>query len=138
SSTTSPTATSSAPGCAPPSSARATFSCAASTGCCTGHGATWPRVWCCVCPPATRTTSRARARGSRPPICTPRRRRARRGAASALALERDRDSAYVLSLGGRVDLWRDTVFGFVDVILPLNRDGFRSDVIPLLGVEAAF
>jgi hypothetical protein len=62
----------------------------------------------------------------------------RRFEAPVLGLERDRDSAYDLSLGGRVDLWRDTLFGFVDVILPLTRDGFRSDVIPLLGVEAAF
>ena len=40
--------------------------------------------------------------------------------------------------GGRVNLWHDTVFGFANVILPLNRDGFRSDVIPLVGIEAAF
>jgi hypothetical protein len=58
--------------------------------------------------------------------------------APVLGLERDRASTYDLSLGGRVDLWRDTVFGFANVILPLNRDGFRSDVIPLVGVEAAF
>ena len=58
--------------------------------------------------------------------------------APVLGLERERASTYDLSLGGRVDLWRDTVFGFANVILPLNRDGFRSDVIPLVGVEAAF
>jgi hypothetical protein len=58
--------------------------------------------------------------------------------APILGLERDRASAWDLSLGGRVNLWRDTVFGFANVLLPLNRDGFRSDVIPLVGVEAAF
>ena len=58
--------------------------------------------------------------------------------APVLGLERERASTYDLSLGGRVNLWRDTVFGFANVILPLNRDGFRSDVIPLVGVEAAF
>jgi len=62
----------------------------------------------------------------------------RRFTAPVLGLERDRASAYDLSLGGRVNLWHDTFFGFANVILPLNRDGFRSDVIPLVGVEAAF
>ena len=62
----------------------------------------------------------------------------RRFMAPVLGLERDRASAYDLSLGGRVNLWHDTVFGFANVILPLNRDGFRSDVIPLVGFEAAF
>ena len=62
----------------------------------------------------------------------------RRFEAPLLGLERDRASAYDLSLGGRVDLWRDTVFGFVDIVLPINQDGFRSGVIPLLGIEAAF
>jgi len=62
----------------------------------------------------------------------------RRFTAPVLGLERDRASAYDLSLGGRVNLWHDTVFGFANVILPLNRDGFRSDVIPLVGIEAAF
>ena len=62
----------------------------------------------------------------------------RRFTAPVLGLERDRASTYDLSLGGRVNLWHDTVFGFANVILPLNRDGFRSDVIPLVGVEAAF
>jgi hypothetical protein len=45
---------------------------------------------------------------------------------------------YDLSIGGRIDLWRDTIIGFVNAIVPLNRDGFRSDVIPLAGIEAAF
>ncbi|TMB16900.1 MAG: hypothetical protein E6J59_17795 [Deltaproteobacteria bacterium] len=62
----------------------------------------------------------------------------RRFMAPVLGLERDRASTYDLSLGGRMNLWHDTVFGFANVILPLNRDGFRSDVIPLAGVEAAF
>jgi hypothetical protein len=64
--------------------------------------------------------------------------RADGGRAPFLGLERDRVSTYELSLGGRVNLWRDTVFGFVNVLLPLNDDGFRSDVIPLVGFEAAF
>ena len=49
-----------------------------------------------------------------------------------------RPDYYDLSIGGRVNLWRDTVIGFVNAIVPLNRDGFRSDVIPLAGIEAAF
>jgi hypothetical protein len=62
----------------------------------------------------------------------------RRFTAPVLGFDRSRDSFYDLSLGGRVNLWRDTVFGFANVVLPLNRDGFRSDVIPLVGLEAAF
>jgi hypothetical protein len=58
--------------------------------------------------------------------------------APLLGLERDRPSAWDLSLGGRVNLWRDTFFGFANVIVPLNREGFRSDVIPMVGLEAAF
>jgi hypothetical protein len=62
----------------------------------------------------------------------------RRFEAPFLGLERERAGAYDLSLGGRLNLWRDTVFGFADVILPLNDEGFRSDVIPLVGLEAAW
>jgi len=62
----------------------------------------------------------------------------RRFRAPVLGFDRGRANPYDLSLGGRVDLWRDTVFGFVNVLLPLDRAGFRSDVIPLIGLEAAF
>src|SRR5262249_19184782 len=58
--------------------------------------------------------------------------------APLFGLERDRASTYDVSVGGRLNLWRDTVFAFADAILPVTRDGFRSDVIPLAGVEAAF
>jgi opacity protein-like surface antigen len=44
---------------------------------------------------------------------------------------------YDVSIGGRVDLWHGTIIAFANVILPLNRDGFRSDVIPLVGLEVA-
>jgi hypothetical protein len=47
-------------------------------------------------------------------------------------------SYYDLSIGGRVTLWGDTVFGIVNVVVPLNEQGVRSDVIPLVGIEAAF
>jgi len=49
-----------------------------------------------------------------------------------------RPDFYDLSIGGRVNLWRDTLIGFVNAIVPLNADGFRSDVIPLVGIEATF
>jgi hypothetical protein len=62
----------------------------------------------------------------------------RQVSAPLFGLRRDRISTYNVSLGGRVNLWRDTVFLFGNVLLPLNRDGFRSDVIPLGGIEAAF
>jgi hypothetical protein len=47
----------------------------------------------------------------------------------------DRTDFYDLSVGGRVNLWRETVIGFGNVVIPLNRDGFRADAIPLLGLE---
>ena len=58
--------------------------------------------------------------------------------APLFGLEGGRQSFYDFSLGGRVMLWRDTVIGFANVLLPLNDDGFRSNVIPLVGVEAVF
>jgi len=48
-----------------------------------------------------------------------------------------RPSFYDLSVGSRLRLYR-AVFVFASVLLPLNRDGFRSDVVPLAGVEAVF
>jgi hypothetical protein len=50
----------------------------------------------------------------------------------------ERPVYYDLSVGGRVILWRDTLIAFAHVIVPLNRDGFRSDLIPLAGIEATF
>jgi len=51
---------------------------------------------------------------------------------------RARPSYQDLSVGGRFNVWRDTVFLVVDVRVPINDDGFRSDVIPLFGVEATY
>jgi hypothetical protein len=51
---------------------------------------------------------------------------------------RARPSYYDLSVGGRFNVWRDTLFLVIDVRVPLNDDGFRSDVIPLFGFEATF
>ena len=53
-------------------------------------------------------------------------------------LEPGRPSYYDLSIGGRVNLWRDTVFGMVNVIVPVNRDGVRASVVPLVGIEVVF
>ncbi|HXJ35666.1 MAG TPA: hypothetical protein VMS22_16660 [Candidatus Eisenbacteria bacterium] len=48
------------------------------------------------------------------------------------------ENYYDVSVGGRVDLWHDRVFGLFNVIVPVNRDGVRSNVIPLVGIEATF
>ena len=62
----------------------------------------------------------------------------RRGAAPLFGLDTGRFDYYDLSLGGRAGLWRDTLFGFVNVVLPLN-DGFvRTEPIPLVGLEGTF
>lgn len=49
-----------------------------------------------------------------------------------------RPDYYNLSLGGRVNLWRDTVIGFANVLLPLNDAGIQTKPVPLVGVEAVF
>jgi hypothetical protein len=62
----------------------------------------------------------------------------RHGSAPLFGLEPGRFDYYFLSLGGRGGLWRDTLFGFADVLLPLN-DGFvRMEPIPIVGLEATF
>jgi hypothetical protein len=40
-----------------------------------------------------------------------------------------------LSIGGRAGLWRDTVFGFVNVAIPLNDAFVRTAPIPMIGLE---
>lgn len=58
--------------------------------------------------------------------------------APLFGLETDRASYYQLSIGGRVNLWGDTVFGFGNVLIPLLDEGIHTDPIPLVGVEATF
>lgn len=49
-----------------------------------------------------------------------------------------RPDYYNVSLGGRVNLWRDTVIGFANVLVPLNDAGIQTKPVPLVGVEAVF
>lgn len=65
-------------------------------------------------------------------------REVRHGSAPLFGLDSGRFDYYDLSVGGRGGLWRDTVFAFANVIVPLN-DGFvRTEPIPIVGVEATF
>ncbi|MFN8644972.1 MAG: hypothetical protein U0802_26110 [Candidatus Binatia bacterium] len=62
----------------------------------------------------------------------------RMGNQQLYGLSGDRPDYYDFSIGGRGALWRDTIFGFVNVAIPLN-DGFvRTAPIPLVGLEATF
>jgi hypothetical protein len=62
----------------------------------------------------------------------------RRGTQQLYGLSGDRPDYYDFSIGGRGALWRDTIFAFVNVAIPLN-DGFvRTEPIPLVGLEATF
>jgi hypothetical protein len=62
----------------------------------------------------------------------------RRGSAPLFGLSSGRVDYYDLSIGGRGGLWRDMVFGFVNLVVPLN-DGFvRTKPIPIVGLEATF
>lgn len=59
------------------------------------------------------------------------------GVAPLFGIQGDRPDYYDFSVGGRVNLWRDTVIGFANAIIPLNDAGIRTGVIPLAGVEVA-
>jgi len=61
-----------------------------------------------------------------------------RSTAPLFGLSTDRATYYSLSIGGRMNLWRDTVFGFANVLVPLGDQGIQSDPIPLVGFEATF
>ncbi|HYD50614.1 MAG TPA: hypothetical protein VEB21_19820 [Terriglobales bacterium] len=62
----------------------------------------------------------------------------RDASAPLLGLSGDRADTYTLSIGGRGGLWRDTLFAFANLAVPLN-DGFlRTYPIPLVGLEATF
>lgn len=63
---------------------------------------------------------------------------ARNSSAPIFGLESIRPDYYDVSIGGRAGVWRDTIFAFANVVIPLN-DGFvRTDPIPLVGIEATF
>jgi hypothetical protein len=56
----------------------------------------------------------------------------------AFGIDPGHPSYYDLSIGGRVNVWGDTVFLIGNVVVPLNDDGVRATVIPLVGIEATF
>jgi len=58
--------------------------------------------------------------------------------APLFGIEGERPDYYDFSVGGRVNLWRDTIIAFANVVVPLNDAGIRTEVIPLVGLEAAF
>lgn len=62
----------------------------------------------------------------------------RRLVAPLLGIHGRRADYYDVSVGARIDVWRNTVSAFANVIVPANEDGFRAEAIPLVGVEAAF
>jgi hypothetical protein len=63
---------------------------------------------------------------------------ARSETAPLFGLSGDRPDYYDLSIGGRGGVWRDTVFVFANVVIPLNDGAVRTAPIPLFGVEATF
>ncbi len=42
------------------------------------------------------------------------------------------------TIGGRVNLWQETLTAFAHAVLPVNDDGIRAAVIPVVGFEATF
>jgi hypothetical protein len=62
----------------------------------------------------------------------------RDGNAPLFGLSGDRPDYYDFSVGGRGAVWRDTVFLFANLVVPLNDGAVRTRPIPLIGVEATF
>ena len=60
------------------------------------------------------------------------------GQAPLFGIEGKRPDYYDFSVGGRMNLWRDTLIAFANAVIPLNDAGIRTDVIPLVGIELAF
>jgi hypothetical protein len=56
--------------------------------------------------------------------------------APLFGLTGERSDYYTASLGGRAGLWRDTIFGFLNVAVPLNDAFVRTKPIPMIGIEA--
>jgi hypothetical protein len=56
---------------------------------------------------------------------------------SAVGISTSRPDFFDASFGVRVRVWRE-LLAFANVLLPLNRDGFRADTVPFAGIEAAF
>ena len=50
-------------------------------------------------------------------------------------LQGHRPDYYDFSLGGRLNVWRDTVILFANAVFPLNDAGIRTEIIPLIGLE---
>jgi len=50
-------------------------------------------------------------------------------------LQGHRPDYYDFSLGGRLNVWRDTVIMFANAVFPLNDAGVRTEIIPLIGIE---
>ena len=64
--------------------------------------------------------------------------RASGGRSPIFGIDPGQPSYYDISVGGRVNLWRDTVFGIGNVIIPANQQGIRASVVPMVGIEVAF
>ncbi len=56
--------------------------------------------------------------------------------APLFGLTGERADYYTASFGGRAGLWRDTVFAFINVAIPLNDAFVRTKPIPMIGIEA--
>jgi hypothetical protein len=65
-------------------------------------------------------------------------RRQDRSGRPVFGIEDRRADMFDLSIGGRANLFGGMLIGFANVIVALNDEGVRSDVIPTIGIEATF
>ena len=64
--------------------------------------------------------------------------RASGGSSPIFGIDPGHPSYYDVSIGGRVNIWGDTVYGIWNVRVPANDQGVRASIVPLGGIEVAW
>jgi hypothetical protein len=63
----------------------------------------------------------------------------RKGVRPLFGFDGERPDYYDVSIGGRLNVWRDRLIAFMDILIPVDESrGLRTDPVPLAGLEAAF
>jgi len=60
------------------------------------------------------------------------------GRSPLFGIENERPDFIDLSSGMRVNVWRDVLIAFAGVVVSVNDDGLRADLVPLVGMEGSF
>jgi hypothetical protein len=60
------------------------------------------------------------------------------GRSALFGIQNERPDFIDLSSGIRVNVWRDVLIAFAGVVVAVNDDGLRADLVPLVGMEGSF